>query len=103
MARLLAMSDYSLADARNRFSELVASVESTQERVTVTRHGKPAAVLIAPDDLASLEETLDILTTSGALDDIRAAEAEIDRGETFDEATIRADLAARRAQPSTDE
>lgn len=89
------MSEISLADARNRLSELVADVERTHARVTVTKHGHPAAVLISPDDLASLEETLDILSTPGALEDIRTAEREIARGETSDEATIRADLARR--------
>ena len=92
---LMAMSEFSLADARNRLSELVAEVEKTHARVTMTKHGHPAAVLISPDDLASLEETLEILSTPGALDEIREAEAEIARGETFDEATIRGDLAAR--------
>lgn len=89
------MNECSLADARNRLSELVADVEKTHERVTVTKHGHPAAILISPEDLASLEETLDILSTPGALDEIREAEAEIARGETFDEASIRSDLAAR--------
>ncbi|MGH3617714.1 MAG: type II toxin-antitoxin system Phd/YefM family antitoxin, partial [Pseudonocardiaceae bacterium] len=83
------MNEISLADARNRLSELVADVENTHARVTVTKHGHPAAVLISPDDLASLEETLDILSTPGALEEIREAEREIARGETFDERTVR--------------
>jgi antitoxin YefM len=62
---LMAMSELPLADVRNRLSELVAEVESTHARVVVTKHGHPAAVLISPDDLASLEETLDILSTRG--------------------------------------
>ena len=93
------MTEVPLADARNRLSELVAEVETTHARVVVTKHGHPAAVLISPDDLASLEETLDILSTPGALAEIRAAEAEIARGETVDEETIRADL-ARRVAPT---
>jgi prevent-host-death family protein len=74
---------------------LVSDVEATHARVTVTKHGHPAAVLISPDDLASLEETLDILSTPGALEEIRLAEAELARKEAVDEATIRADLARR--------
>jgi prevent-host-death family protein len=61
------MEELPLADARNRLSELVADVEKTHARVTITRHGHPAAVLIAPDDLASMEETLDILSDPRAL------------------------------------
>jgi antitoxin YefM len=91
----MAMTELPLAEVRNRLSELVADVERTHERVTVTKHGHPAAVLVSPDDLASLEETLDILSTPGALEEIREGEEAIARGETFDEETIRADLARR--------
>ena len=43
----MAMEELPLADARNRLSELVADVEKTHVRVTITKHGHPAAVLIA--------------------------------------------------------
>ena len=89
------MDHLSLADARNRLSELVADVETTHARLTITKHGHPAAVLISPDDLASLEETLDILSSPGALEEIREAEGEVARAETFDEHAIREDLARR--------
>lgn len=54
-----------LADAKARFSEIVERVVSQQERVVVTRNGRPAAVLLSPDDLESLEETLAILSDPG--------------------------------------
>ena len=75
------MEELPLADVRNRLSELVADVEKTHARVTITKHGHPAAVLIAPEDLASIEETLDILSDPHALAAIREAEAEAARGE----------------------
>jgi antitoxin YefM len=78
---LLAMDELPLADARNRLSELVADVEKIHARVTITKHGHPAAVLISPEDLAAMEETLDLLSDPGALAAIREAEAELDRGE----------------------
>ncbi|HEY1652221.1 MAG TPA: type II toxin-antitoxin system Phd/YefM family antitoxin [Acidimicrobiales bacterium] len=78
---LLAMDELPLADARNRLSELVAEVEKTHARVTITKHGHPAAVLVSPQDLASLEETLDILSDPEALAGIREAEAEYARGD----------------------
>ncbi len=92
------MDEFALGDARNRLSELVSEVERTHARVVVTKHGHPAAVLVSPDDLASLEETLDILSTPGALEGIREAHDQVVRGETFDEPTIRGDLARRAAQ-----
>jgi antitoxin YefM len=74
MARIVAMETTSLADAKNRLSELVASVEGTWERILITKNGRPAAVLIAPDDLESLLETLDILSDPDTVAAIKEAE-----------------------------
>ena len=73
MARILAMETTSLADAKNRLSELVATVEGTWERILITKNGKPAAVLIAPDDLESLLETLDVLSDPETMAAIKEA------------------------------
>ncbi|MFZ2501291.1 MAG: type II toxin-antitoxin system Phd/YefM family antitoxin [Nocardioides sp.] len=64
------MTAVPLGDARDRLSEYVSEVERTHQRVTITRHGHPAAVLISADDLAAIEETLEILGTPGAVEAI---------------------------------
>jgi antitoxin YefM len=69
-----------LADVKARLSEIVDRVASEHDRVLITRRGRPAAVLMSPDDLEALEETLDLLSQPGALDDLRRAEADIDAG-----------------------
>lgn len=92
------MEQLPLADARNRLSELVADVEKTHERVTITKHGRPAVVLISPDDLASLEETLDILSEPAALAGIREAEAEHARGDVASEEEMVRLVEARRGR-----
>jgi antitoxin YefM len=51
-----------LANVKSRFSEMVDRVERTHDRIVVTRNGRPAAVMISPDDLASLEDTLELLS-----------------------------------------
>ena len=56
------MSVQPLRDVRNHFSDVVDRVEHHHERVTVTRNGRAVAVLISPEDLAALEETLDVLS-----------------------------------------
>ena len=71
-----------LAEVKKRLSEMVDRVEHHHERVVVTKRGRPAAVLVSPDDLESLEETLDILSTPGALEEIHKAHSEIDSGQT---------------------
>ena len=68
------MSAEPLREVRDHFSEVVDRVEHHHERVTVTRNGRPVAVLISPDDLAELEETLDVLSDPKALADIRQAD-----------------------------
>lgn len=70
-----------MREVRNHFSEVVDRVEHHHERVTVTRNGRPVAVLISPDDLAALEETLDVLSDAEASADIREADAAYARGD----------------------
>jgi len=84
------MSAVPLGEARNRLSEYVAEVERTHERVTITRHGHPAAVLISVDDLASIEETLEILGTPGAVQAIREGQADVEAGRFADNDEIKA-------------
>jgi antitoxin YefM len=51
-----------LASVKAHLSELIDRVHDQHERVIVTRNGRPAAVLLSPDDLESLEETLAVLS-----------------------------------------
>lgn len=67
------MTSESLRVVRDRFSEFIERVHAHHERVVVTRNGSPAAVLMSPDDLESLEETLAILGDSDALRELAAA------------------------------
>lgn len=64
-----------LRDVRANFSDVVDRVSKHHERVTVTKNGRPVAVVMSPDDLAALEETLDVLSDPEALADIREADA----------------------------
>jgi antitoxin YefM len=100
MTRILVMSEtMSLAAVKARFSELVDRVERQQDRVIVTRNGKPAAVLISPEDLESLEETLAVMSDRSVASQIRETEKATAAGESgvkLDE--LRADLERRRAR-----
>jgi len=86
-----------LATVKARFSELVDRVAREQDRVTVTRRGQPAAVLVSPADLDSLEETLAVLSDPQLMDQLRDSENELRRGEqgvSLEE--LQAELANRR-------
>jgi antitoxin YefM len=80
----VAMTAVPLGDARDRLSEYVSEVERTHRRVTITRHGHPAAVLISADDLAAIEETLEILGTPGATEAINEGLADAAAGRFAD-------------------
>ena len=97
MVRLMTMTILSLAEVKSHLSELVGRVNSQHERVTVTVHGKPSAVLIAIEDLESLEDTIAILSDSEALRRLAASEAELARGEGESEEQL-AEARARRRQ-----
>jgi antitoxin YefM len=69
-----------LAEVKNRLSEVVERLEREHGRVVITKHGRPAAVLLSLEDLESLEETLAILSDPELLAAIREADAEITAG-----------------------
>jgi antitoxin YefM len=74
----------SLANVKAHLSAIVGSVHDTHERVVITRNGEPAAVLVSPDDLASLEETVEILSSKALMADLARARSEIESGETVE-------------------
>jgi prevent-host-death family protein len=78
-----------LAEVKKRLSEMVDRVEDRHERVVVTRRGRPAAVLISPDDLESLEETLDLLSDPIAVEEILDAQSAIDAGDYLTDEDLR--------------
>jgi antitoxin YefM len=83
MTIILVMTTIPLADAKAHLSAVLDGVRDTHDRVVITRNGRPEVVILSVSDLEALEETLDLLSTPGALDEIRAAEAEIARGEAI--------------------
>ena len=85
----------SLADVKAHLSEIVDLVENQHERVIITRNGRPAAVIISPDDLENLEETLELLSMPGALEEIRATEDQVAEGSFLTAAELRAKYLTR--------
>lgn len=84
-------------ELRSDLAHLLDEVADRREHVVVTRHGRPAAVLIPVDEYDALEETAEILSDADALAAIDAGLAEIERGETVPLADLRAQVAGRRA------
>ncbi len=86
------MTSVPLAEARDHLSELVESVDRTHDRVTITRHGRPVAIVMSPDDLAEMEETLAILAIPGAAEEIRQGLRDLDEGRVEDWGQLRSEF-----------
>jgi prevent-host-death family protein len=86
-----------LSSVKAHLSEIVDRVEHQQDRVVVTRNGKPAAVLISHDDLESLEETLSIMSDPTLMTQIHESKQAIESGDPGDSlADLHAGLERRR-------
>lgn len=86
------METQPLAEVKNRLSEFVERVSAQHDRVTITRNGRPAAVLVSPDDLDSLEETLSILGDAKEIAALRKGLADLDAGRTITLSDLTTDL-----------
>jgi prevent-host-death family protein len=64
-----------LSTVKAHLSELIEQVSAQHDRIVVTRNGRPAAVLVSPEDLESLEETLAVLSDPGLLRQVRLGRA----------------------------
>ena len=69
-----------LADVKNRLSEVVERLEREHGRVVITKHGRPAAVVLSIEDLEGLEETLSVLSDPKLMRRVRQGQSDIDSG-----------------------
>lgn len=86
------MKTVSFNEAKNTLSEQLNEVERTHEEVLITRHGHPAGVLVSPEVLDELRETIEWLSKPGIREDVRRAEAEYAAGETVRGDALRAEF-----------
>ena len=95
MIMVMADTILPLAEIKKRLSEIIDRVEDHHERVVLTRNGRAAAVIMSPDDLESLEETLDILSDPEVLQAIREAEEDLAAGRFITGEELRRQYPAR--------
>src|ERR1700691_4147562 len=87
-----------LGDVKSHLSELVGRVHDHHERVTVTVHGRSSAVLIAPEDLEALEETLEIMRDAATMNRLAESDAKLARGEYVSADELAEAMSQRQAQ-----
>jgi antitoxin YefM len=86
------MTTVPLSEAKDRLSALVEAAETTHDIVTITRHGREAAVLMAKSDLDSLHETIFWLSEPGVRHDVDDARRELAEGRTVSGGELRAEF-----------
>jgi antitoxin YefM len=79
-----------LAEIKAHLSEIVDRVEQEHDRVVLTRNGRAAAVIMSPEDLEALEDTLELLSDPTALKEIDRARQDVARGEVVTAEELRA-------------
>ena len=86
------MKTLPFTEARKDLSKILDEVSAIHEHVTITRQGKPAAVVMSADEFESWQETLEILADPKALAAIRRAEKDIAAGRVLRWEEVRARL-----------
>ena len=84
-----------LAEIKAHLSEIVDRVEHEHDRVVLTRNGRAAAVIMSPEDLEALEDTLELLSDPKALKELAKARAEVERGQVISGDDLRAKYLGR--------
>lgn len=67
-----------VTEARKNLLKLVDEVDEKYTRIDLTKNGRVKALLVSPDYLDSLEET--VYTLEHSMEDIRGAERELKEG-----------------------
>lgn len=86
------MKTLPLTEARKELSKIVDEVSKVHEYVTITRQGKPAAVVMSADEFESWQETMEILADPKAMAAIRRGEKDIRAGRVYRWEEVRARL-----------
>ena len=84
-----------LAEVKAHLSEVVSRVSGQHERVTVTVHGQPSAVIMAPDDVERLEETIAVLSDGELIRQLTESEVDITQGRVESLDSLAAAMRAR--------
>ena len=86
------MRSLTITEVKAHLNELVDDAQSTHEQIVITKHGRPAAVIVAADDLESLQETVYWLSRPGIRESVADADAAIAAGDTVGSDALRRQL-----------
>ncbi len=65
------MKTLSVSEAKMKLSGLIDALSATDEEVMITKNGRPAAVLVSPEEFESLKETVAVRSDSSLMKEIK--------------------------------
>lgn len=65
------MKTLSLSEVKMKLSGLVEEVAATDEEIVITKNGRPAAVLVSPDEFEGLKETIAVRQDESLVEEIK--------------------------------
>jgi len=71
------MKIMSLSEAKMKLSELVDNIYSTDEEIVITKNGRPAAIMVSPDEFEGWKETIRIKSNTELMDEIKKGLSEL--------------------------
>ncbi len=74
------MDTLSLSEAKMKLSELIEKVQSTDAEFIITKNGRPAAVLVSPDEFESWRETIEIKADGDLMSEIKQGLNDLNKG-----------------------
>jgi len=92
------MKTLSLAEVRQRLSEVVNDVGAHHDHVMITKNGKPAAMIVSIYEWEQMEDTIFWLSQPGIHEDLAQADADIASGNTVSIEVVLEDAHRRVAE-----
>ena len=65
------METLSLSEAKMKLSEIIEKVQSTDADAVITKNGRPAAVLVSPDEFEGWRETIAVKADGDLMSEIK--------------------------------
>jgi antitoxin YefM len=76
------MKTLSLSEVKMKLSSLVDLINSTDEELVITKNGRPAAVMVSPDEFDSWKETIAIRSDAEFMSEIQKGLAALKKKNT---------------------
>ncbi len=65
------MKVLSVSEAKMKLSGLIDTVNTTDEEIMITKNGRPAAVLVSPEEFENLKETVAVRSDLSLMKEIK--------------------------------